>query len=107
MNDEQHRLLSLVGQPPARLTAEEAACMLGFQVHDLAVLMATKLLKPLGQPAQNAPKYFAMKTVLELSRNEHWLHKATLAVARHWQGKNARRSPGGMDTDNAGLRGQL
>ena len=40
MNDAQHRLLTLLGQPPARLTAEETACALGFQLHDLAVLMA-------------------------------------------------------------------
>ncbi len=91
MNDAQHRLLTLLGQPPARLTAEETACALGFQLHDLAVLMAAKLIKPLGQPAQNAPKFFAAKTVQELGRDEQWLHKATLAVSRHWQGKNARR----------------
>lgn len=93
MNDAQHRLLSLLGQPPARLTAEEAACALGFQAHDLAVLMAAGLLKPLGKPAQNAPKYFAMKTVLELSRDEAWLHKATLTVTGGWRRKNARRKP--------------
>jgi len=72
--------------------------MLGFQVHDLAVLMAAKLLRPLGQPAQNAPKFFAAKTVQELGRDGQWLHKATLAVSKHWRGKNARRCPGGMET---------
>lgn len=91
MNDMQHRLLTLLGQPPARLTAEETACLLGFQVHDLAVLMAAGLLKPLGKPAQNGPKYFALKTILELSRDEQWLHKATLTVSGSWRGKNARK----------------
>ena len=93
MNDEQHRLLSLVGQPPARLTAEQTAVVLNFQPHDLAVLMGEGLLKPLGKPAQNAPKYFATKTVLELARNENWLHRATLAVTGGWRRKNARRKP--------------
>jgi hypothetical protein len=101
MNDAQYRLLTLLGQPQARLTADETACALGFQPHDLAVLMAVGLLKPLGKPAQNAPKFFAAKTVQELGRDEQWLHKATLAVARHWHGKNARRKPvtelGGSD----------
>jgi hypothetical protein len=92
MNDDQHRLLSLLGQPPARLTAEEVVCVLGFQPHDLPVLMTAGLLKPLGKPAQNAPKFFATKTVLELARNEPWLHKATLALARHWQDRNARKA---------------
>ena len=81
----------------AHMTAEQAAAVLNFQVHDIAVLMAAGLLKPLGKPAQNAPKFFAAKTVLELGRDEQWLHKATLAVARHWQGKNARRQQSGDD----------
>ena len=99
MSEDQHRLLSLLGQPPARLSAEQAAVVLNFQLHDLAVLMATGLLRPLGKPAQNAPKFFATKTVLELARDEQWLHRATLAVARHWQGKNARKKqpPSGED----------
>ncbi len=97
MSEDQHRLLTLLGVPPARLTAEQAAAVLNFQVHDIAVLMAAGLLKPLGKPAQNAPKFFAAKTVLELGRDEQWLHKATLAVARHWQGKNARRQQSGDD----------
>ena len=93
MNDAQYRLLTLLGQPKARLTAEETACALGFQVHDLAVLMAAGLLKPLGKPAQNAPKFFAAKTVQELGRDEQWLHKASLAVTGGWRRKNARRKP--------------
>jgi len=45
---------------PARLTSEEAAWFLGFAPHAVPVLVAAGLLKPLGQPARNAVKYFAM-----------------------------------------------
>jgi hypothetical protein len=44
---------------PGRLNTTEAAVLLGFQEHDIPVLIAGKLLTPLGRPAPNAPKYFA------------------------------------------------
>jgi hypothetical protein len=44
---------------PARLNSTEAALLLGFQEHDIPALLAAGLLRPLGKPAQNAPKYFA------------------------------------------------
>ncbi len=37
----------LLGQLPARLTAEQAAWVLNCQVHDIPALVAAKLLKPL------------------------------------------------------------
>jgi hypothetical protein len=49
---------------PARLNTSEIAVLLGFQEHDIAPLVATKLLTPLGKPAPNAPKYFAAIEVL-------------------------------------------
>jgi hypothetical protein len=44
---------------PARLHAEDAARVLGFQALDIPVLIAVKLLRPLGNPAPNAIKYSA------------------------------------------------
>ena len=49
---------------PARLSTGETAVLLGFQEHDIAPLIAAKLLAPLGKPAPNAPKYFATVDVL-------------------------------------------
>jgi hypothetical protein len=73
---------------PARLNSTEAAVFLGFQEHDIAVLVGAKLLEPLGKPAQNSPKYFAAVDVETLSRNRDWLDKATRTLSRHWLRKN-------------------
>jgi hypothetical protein len=50
MKEEQHRFLTLPGRLPARLTAEQTAWVLGCQPHDVPILMAARLLKPLGHP---------------------------------------------------------
>jgi hypothetical protein len=62
MNSQRLQFLSLQNLP-ARLTAEEASWLLGFNSHDIPVLVAAGFLKPLGQPAQNAVKYFAAVTI--------------------------------------------
>jgi hypothetical protein len=90
MSDDQHRFLSLLGQPPARLTSEQAAWVLNCQAHDVAVLVAAKLLKPLGSPAPNSVKYFATMEILELAKDRIWLSKLANAVSQHWRDKNAR-----------------
>jgi hypothetical protein len=92
MKDEQHRFLSLLGQLPARLNAEQASWVLNCQTHDVPALMAARLLKPLGNPAQNAVKFFATADVLELTKDRSWLVKLTNTINQHWQKKNARKS---------------
>lgn len=89
MRDDQHRFLALLGQLPARLTAEQTAWVLNCQLHDMPVLVATKLLKPLGNPPQNGVKFFATKEVLELTKDEKWLHRMTVAIYQHWHKRNA------------------
>jgi len=91
MSDAKDRFLSLLGQLPARLTAEEAAWVLGCQHHDVPILVVARLLKPLGTPAPNAVKYFAAVDVLEIAKDRAWLAKATHVISRHWQGKNLRK----------------
>jgi len=102
MKDDQHRFLALLGQLPARLTAEQTAWVLNCQLHDMPVLVATKLLKPLGNPPQNGVKFFATREVLELSKDDKWLHRATAAIHQHWHSRNARKTPAG-----AAVVGQL
>jgi hypothetical protein len=46
----------LLGQLPARLTAEQAAWVLNCQPHDVLLLMMARLLKPLGNPTPNRVK---------------------------------------------------
>jgi hypothetical protein len=88
MRDDQHRFLMLLGQLPARLTAEQAAWVLNCQSHDVPVLVMARLLKPLGNPTPNSVKYFAAMEVLELAKDRTWLAKVTNAVGQHWKEKN-------------------
>ncbi len=97
MRDEQHRFLSLLGQLPARLTAEQTAWVLNCGEHDVPTLVAAKLLKPLGNPPQNGVKFFATKVVMELYGDEKWLHRMTAAISQHWHVRNARKKECGPD----------
>lgn len=91
MRDDQQRFLSLLGQLPARLTAEQAAWVLNCQAHDMPILVATRLLKPLGNPPPNGIKFFATADVLELTKDRNWLVRVTTAINGHWQKQNARK----------------
>lgn len=88
MKEEQHRFLSLMGQLPARLTAEQAAWVLNCQPHDVPILVVARLLKPLGNPPQNSVKYFSSLEILELAKDRAWLARMTNAVTQHWRTKN-------------------
>jgi hypothetical protein len=79
MNNERKELLSLA-RLPARLNMVETSVYLGFKPHDIPILVARGLLKPLGRPMPNSEKYF-----------EDWLSRATAILSQHWQAKNARK----------------
>jgi hypothetical protein len=80
---------SALGQLPARLTAEQAAWVINCQPHDVPILVAARLLKPLGNPAANGIKFFATADLLEAVKDRAWLVKMTNAVNQHWQKNNA------------------
>jgi hypothetical protein len=88
---ERERFLNL-RHLPARMTIEEVAALFRMSPHDIPVLVANGLLKPLGDPVQSSVKYFARVVLEELSENVDWLHQATAAIQGHWAMKNARRS---------------
>ena len=92
MKDDQHRFLTLLGQLPARLTAEQAAWVLNCQQHDIPALVGSRLLKPLGNPAANSIKFFATADVLECAKDRAWLVKVTTTINQHWQRQNARKN---------------
>jgi hypothetical protein len=94
MKEEQHQFLQLLGQLPARLTAEQAAWVLNCQSHDVPILVAARLLKPLGNPRPNGIKFFATLQLLELVKDQAWLVKVTNAVNHHWQKNNANKKNG-------------
>ncbi len=78
------------------------AKVLGFQEHDIPVLIGKSLLEPLGKPAENARKYFALVNILERAGDAAWLGKATRTLAQHWQDKNASRKSN-PDSDELSL----
>ena len=77
---------------PARLSATQTAKLLGFAEHDIQVLMATGRLEALGDPAPNAPKWFAAIEVIQLATDREWLHRATREVAKYWRLKRERQA---------------
>jgi hypothetical protein len=92
MRDDQHRFLMLLGQLPARLTAEQAAWVLNCQPHDVSALVAARLLKPLGNPQANSIKFFATADILEQVKDRNWLVRVSTAIYQHWHKQNARKS---------------
>ena len=82
---------ALLQHVPARLDASQTAYLLGFQEHDIRILVSEGLLKPLGNPVQNAIKYFERNDVLAKSDDRRWLDDATEAVGDHWAKQNAQK----------------
>ena len=52
---------------------------------DIQILMALGKLIPLGDPAPNAPKWFAAVEMIQLAADKDWLHKATKEISKHWR----------------------
>ena len=95
MNDESMRAAMATWAArdlPARLDVAETSKLLGFAEHDIQILMAVGKLTPLGDPAPNAPKWFAAVEMIRLATDEDWLHKATKEISKYWRHKRERRS---------------
>ena len=76
---------------PARLNAIQAAWFLGFEPHEITILVGVGVLKPLGHPAINSAKHFATEILQQLWHDEKWLGKATDAITDYWKQRNARK----------------
>lgn len=90
MNQHEMPTCPRFDQLPARLEAKVTGAMLGFPESDIPILVAKGYLKPLGNPAPNAPKYFARDEIERLAHDYDWLNKATRAVAQYWKQKRER-----------------
>ena len=86
---------------PARLDALQAAWFLGFQPHEIPMLIAAGLLKPLGHPTRNSAKFFATETLEQFRRDEKWLARASDAIGSYWRDRNARKRTGGANRQRA------
>jgi hypothetical protein len=71
-----------LGQLPARLTAEQTAWVLNCQSHDVSILMAARLLKPLGNPQKNGIKFFATAELLELVKDKAGWSRSRMCVIK-------------------------
>ena len=76
---------------PARLTVIETSWYLGFSENDIPVLASRRLLRPVGNPSQNATKYYALKDLKRVHGDTRWINRATAALNRYWQLKNGSR----------------
>jgi hypothetical protein len=74
----------------ARLDVVATAKLLGFAEHDIQILMGVGKLTPLGDPAPNAPKWFAAIEMIRLATDQDWLHKATKEISKYWRHKRGR-----------------
>jgi len=86
-----------MGGLPDRLTAEQVAWVLNCQVHDVPVLVASRLLRTLGNTQLNSVKYFATVDIIERSKDSAWLAKMTNAVSQHWRAKNENKKHHALD----------
>ena len=77
----------------AHLDVVATAKLLGFAEYDIQILMAVGKLTPLGDPAPNAPKWFAAVEMIRLAADMDWLHKATKEIAKYWRQRRERRHP--------------
>lgn len=91
---------NLGGFLPARLDSQQTAAVLGFQAHEIPLLVQCGQLEPLGNPKQNARKFFARTQIMEVADNPQWLSKATKLMYQHWVKKNANRRKGDEPEDD-------
>ena len=90
MNQPKREFLSLVTLP-ARLGICETAWLLGFNDHDIPVLVSAGLLKPLGHPAITGSKFFATVELQSLRSDTRWLARASDTIVNYWRTKNSGR----------------
>jgi len=89
MDKERFEFMTL-RRVPGRLTMQEASWHLGFSLTDMTILVGVRLLKPLGNPAPNAIRFFARPDLDELVNDAKWLDRACAALGRHWRVRNER-----------------
>lgn len=101
MDAEQKQFLGL-RTLPGRLTMEQTAWLLGFQPHEIPILVAAKLLRSLGHPPANGAKFFSSSVIQERMTDTAFLDRASEAVVRFWKSKNCTRRNGTKSHQNGG-----
>lgn len=83
------------------MTSEQAAIYLGISPHEIPILLSKGLLKPLGHPAPNSPKFFLTAILEDLRRDEKWFGKMRDAISEFWRYKNHRKDKNKGASENA------
>ena len=91
MDSERYQFINLA-KLPGRLIPEEAAWCLGFSAHDIPILIANNLLKPLGNPPPNGGRYFSGSEIDRLRVDTKWCDRACALLIKLWKVKNNRKS---------------
>jgi len=104
MNPDIKEFLNMAARP-GQVTMEQTAWLLGFSEHEIPILMAKGLLKPLGHPAHNGQKFFLTATLEDLRRDEKWFGRASDAVVEYWRYKNSRKGLESPDNQRASNNG--
>lgn len=90
MNSLKEQFLNLK-TIPARLKVEETSWYLGFEPHEITILMAEGVLKPLGRPLRTGVKHFSAVALEELRRDPKWLARASDCIVQYWKSRNEKR----------------
>jgi len=99
--NSQSEILAIPMRIQARQDATRTARLLGFAPNDIPVLIAAKMLRPLGKPVPNSTKYFATCYIEALAQDTDWLDAATQIIYDHWRGKNDRKTVNALRTQTA------
>lgn len=91
MNSQKEQFLNLKTLP-ARLKVEEVAWFFGFAPHEITILMAEGLLKPLGHPPATGVKYFSAMALEEFRRDPKWLGRASDCIVQYWKSRNEKKT---------------
>jgi hypothetical protein len=75
-----------------RLLASQVANLLNCSTEDVAILVSSGKLRPLGRPNPNAVKFFSAVELFALLSDREWLDEATKSIGQFWKRKNARRN---------------
>jgi hypothetical protein len=67
---------------PARLTIEQVALLLGFQVYEILILVRQGKIKCVNHQSRNSRKYFHGQYILKLAEDGDFVEKASKLVAK-------------------------
>ena len=75
---------------PARLTIEQVALLLGFQVYEILILVRQGRIKSVNHQSRNSRKYFHGQYILKLAEDFDFIERASKSVAKSVRENNRR-----------------